>query len=203
VQAAEQLVGRMPQEADANSFYRFLGVIESRLLLAQGDKAAARNMLTTSLARATEAGWGYAAMALRALQAPAAETEEDALEILAQALEISRPEGFIRTYVDAGVELIPLLRESARRGTHPNYVGQLLRAFDRKVKPASPLAEPLSHRELEVMRLVAAGLSNREIAEALFISTGTVKTHVHNICGKLGARNRLEATTKAKELAIL
>lgn len=203
VQSAEQAVDHMPQEADVNSFYRFLGVIQSRLLLAQGDGAAARDMLTTALARATEAGWGYAAVALRALQALAAETEEAALEILAQALEISRPEGFIRAYADAGVELIPLLRESARRGTHPDYVGQLLRAFNRKAEPASPLVEPLSDRELEVMRLVAAGLSNREIGEALFISPGTVKTHVHNICGKLGVRNRVEATARAKELAIV
>jgi LuxR family maltose regulon positive regulatory protein len=82
-------------------------------------------------------------------------------------------------------------------------VGQLLRAFERKAKPALPLVEPLSDRELEVMRLVAAGLSNREIAETLFISIGTVKTHVHNICGKLGARNRVEATTRAKDLGVV
>ena len=60
------------------------------------------------------------------------------------------------------------------------------------------LVEPLSGRELEVLRLVTAGLSNREIAEKLIISSGTAKTHVHNICGKLGARNRTEAATRCE-----
>jgi ATP/maltotriose-dependent transcriptional regulator MalT len=62
------------------------------------------------------------------------------------------------------------------------------------------LVEPLSDRELEVLQLVSEGLSNREIAEKLIISTGTAKTHVHNLCGKLGVRNRTEAAMKAKEL---
>ena len=65
------------------------------------------------------------------------------------------------------------------------------------------LLEPLSDRELEVLRLVAAGLSNRKIAAQLVISTGTVKTHVHNLCGKLGASNRMEASARARELRLL
>ena len=65
------------------------------------------------------------------------------------------------------------------------------------------LVEPLSEREIEVLRLVTAGLSNREIAEKLFISPGTAKTHIHNLCGKLGVRNRTEAAMKAKELRLV
>ncbi len=65
------------------------------------------------------------------------------------------------------------------------------------------LVEPLSARELEVLRLVAAGLSNRQIADQLIISPGTAKTHVHNICGKLGARNRPEAATRATEMRLV
>ena len=126
--------------------------------------------------------------------------EEMALEILAEGLKLSQPEGFIRSYVDAGAGLIPLLRESARRGIMPDYVGQILNAYDDGKKASLPLVEPLSERELEVLRLVTAGMSNREIAEKLFISTGTAKTHVHNICGKLGVRNRTEAAMRAKEL---
>ena len=65
------------------------------------------------------------------------------------------------------------------------------------------LVEQLSNREIEVLRLMAAGMSNREIAGKLFISTGTAKTHVHNVCGKLGARNRTEATARAIELGLV
>ncbi|RPJ20191.1 MAG: DNA-binding response regulator, partial [Chloroflexi bacterium] len=64
------------------------------------------------------------------------------------------------------------------------------------------LPEPLSEREIEVLRLVTSGLSNREIAEKLFISAGTAKTHIHHLCGKLGVRNRTEAAMKAKELGL-
>ena len=65
------------------------------------------------------------------------------------------------------------------------------------------LVEPLSERELEVLNLVAEGMSNRAIAEHLFLAVGTVKTHVHNICGKLGAANRTEAAAKARQLDLL
>jgi LuxR family maltose regulon positive regulatory protein len=97
---------------------------------------------------------------------------------------------------------MPLLRETARRGIEPEYVGQILRAYGEQ-KPASPLLDPLTPRELEVLRLVAAGLSNREIAATLVISIGTAKTHVHNICAKLGVRGRIEAAARARELGMI
>jgi DNA-binding NarL/FixJ family response regulator len=65
------------------------------------------------------------------------------------------------------------------------------------------LAEPLSEREIEVLRLVMLGLSNQEIADRLFISAGTAKTHIHNLCGKLGAHNRTEASMRARELGLV
>ena len=65
------------------------------------------------------------------------------------------------------------------------------------------LAEPLSEREIEVLRLVVAGLSNREIARQLVFTTGTAKTHIHNICGKLRVRNRTEAAMRARELGLV
>jgi LuxR family maltose regulon positive regulatory protein len=203
VLAAEKMVAQMSKDVDANSFYRFLGLVKARLLLAQGDKAAAREMLKERFARASQAGWGYATAAIRPLQALAAESDNTALELLTGALKLSQPEHFIRSYVDAGEGLIPLLQESARRGIVPDYVGQILSAFGTGKRPALPLVEPLSEREVEVLRLVAAGMSNREIGEKLFISTGTAKTHVHNVCGKLGVRNRTEAATRAKELGLV
>jgi len=203
VEMAKQWVEQISEDADVNSFYRFIGLTKARLLLAQGEKAAARDLLEERLAKATQAGWGYAIVAIRSLQVLTAETEVAALEILAEGLKLSQPEGFIRTYVEAGAGLIPLLQESARRGTMPDYVGQILRAYDVQSKSTLPLVEPLSERELEVLRLITAGLSNREIAEKLIISTGTAKTHVHNVCGKLGVRNRTEAATRAKDSGLV
>jgi LuxR family maltose regulon positive regulatory protein len=200
---AEQRVDQITEDVDANWFYRFIGLTKARLLLAKGEKKAARLLLEERLTRATHAGWGYAIVAIRALQAQAAVTEEEALGILAEGLKLSQPEGFIRTYVEAGTGLIPLLKESARRGLMPDYIGQILRAYDTRDKLTMPLVEPLSERELEVLRLITAGLSNREIAQELIISTGTAKTHVHNVCGKLGVRNRTEAAMRAKELELV
>ena len=65
------------------------------------------------------------------------------------------------------------------------------------------LVEPIHPRELEVLRLMAAGQSNNQIAEQLVVSIGTIKTHVHNICGKLGSRNRTEAAARARELGLV
>jgi LuxR family maltose regulon positive regulatory protein len=203
VATAKQWAEQISEDVDVNSFYRFIGLTKARLLLAQGEKAAARELLEKRLTQATQAGWGYAIVAIRALQALAAETEEAAIKILSDGLKLSQPEGFVRTYVEAGAGLIPLLQESARRGIMPDYVGQVLSAYDKKAKSTLPLVEPLSERELEVLRLMSAGLSNREIADRLVISTGTAKTHVHNVCGKLGVRNRTEAAARAKELGLV
>jgi DNA-binding NarL/FixJ family response regulator len=82
-------------------------------------------------------------------------------------------------------------------------VAEFSRAFPLETATSSAvLPEPLSEREIEVLRLVTSGLSNREIAEKLFISAGTAKTHIHHLCGKLGVRNRTEAAMKAKELGL-
>jgi LuxR family maltose regulon positive regulatory protein len=200
---AKQWVAQIFEDVDVNSFYRFIGLTKARLWVAEGKISAARELLQQCLTRATEAGWGYAMVAIRALQAQVAETEEAAVRILAEGLKLSEPEGFIRTYVEAGAGLIPLLHESARQGILPGYIGRILSAYGGGKKSTVPLVEPLSERELEVLRLITAGLSNREIAEKLVISIGTAKTHVHNVCGKLGVRNRTEAATRAKELDLV
>jgi DNA-binding NarL/FixJ family response regulator len=105
------------------------------------------------------------------------------------------------------------LAESIRRTARgesildPSVAAKLVAEFSRvsslvPVTQPAALAEPLSERELGVLRLVMAGLSNREIAARLFISPGTAKSHVHNLCSKLGARNRTEAANRARELGL-
>jgi LuxR family maltose regulon positive regulatory protein len=207
LQAAQTWIELAGANVHSHSFYRFLGINPARLLLASGMKDAARESLLDCLTQVEKHGWGYGLIATRSLLALAADTEEDALNHLRYALEWAQSQGHIRTIIETGDELIPLLEELARKGFNPGYLGQLLAVIKgQKVSitvSRHTLIEPLSDRELEVLRLVAAGLSNREIAAKLILSLGTVKSHVHNIYGKLGVRNRTEAVTRAQEYQLL
>lgn len=125
------------------------------------------------------------------------------MESLSRAVALAEPSGYVRTFVSEGAPMAELLR---RVRVHPEYVERLLGALG--VEPAPPvesgaLVERLTERELEVLRLVAEGLSSEEIAERAFITPGTLKRHLHNILGKLGAGNRREAVRKARELKLL
>jgi len=211
VEEAQSRAEQMSLDVDAHPFYRFLGLAGERLLIAQARNAEAAHRLAAKFEVADRAGWAYGAIAVRVLQSLAAGNKETGSEFLAEALKRAQPEGFIRTFADAGESLVPLLQEVVRRGIHPEYIGQILAVMGkqppREVKLPAPggwlVVEPLSERELEVLRLVAAGLSNREIAATLYLSPGTVKTHVHNIYGKLGVKNRTQAVTRAKELGLI
>jgi LuxR family maltose regulon positive regulatory protein len=202
---ARQWIEKMPKDLDPHSFYRFLGLTRLRLLLAEGRKSEAERELEICYERAREAGWGYAKIAVLVLQTLAARNQDSALAFLTEALRLAQPEGYIRTFADVGPSLVPLLHEAAGRGIMPGYIGQILNACEQKrtEDPTYPLVEQLSEREMEVLRLVSAGLSNREIGEKLFISKSTAKSHVHNVCGKLGVHNRTEAATRAKVLGLI
>jgi len=121
---------------------------------------------------------------------------------------LAEPAGYIRTFLDEGQPLAGLLLELTRRsGPAQAGAARLLGGFsitpEPGARPATPLPEPLTDRELEVLRLLAAGLSNEEMAGRLQVTYGTVKTHVHNIYGKLGADSRVRAVALARELHLL
>ena len=152
------------------------------------------------------------------LEAKTGEDIERTWQALERALTAARPAGYLRIF-DRGPALTRLLVEAARRGICPAYVRQILTVIDspkaldvrlegRPADPALPassfdIVEPLSERELEVLAFVARGASNREIAEQLVITVGTVKSHLNHILRKLDAQNRTEAAARARTLGLL
>jgi LuxR family maltose regulon positive regulatory protein len=115
----------------------------------------------------------------------------------------------MRLFLDAGTAVSSLLYEAAQQGITPAYTHRLIAAFPaseftpRRPDKSIKIEEPLSDRELDVLNLLAKGLSNKEIGERLYIETRTVKWHTGNIFGKLGVKRRTQAVAKARELVIL
>jgi LuxR family maltose regulon positive regulatory protein len=123
--------------------------------------------------------------------------------LLQQAFRTAEPEGYVRLFADEGEPMARLLREMIARGLSAEYAGRLLssclpgrRAARAASRPGTPPV--LSNRELEVLKLIADGLSNAEIAQRLTLSPGTVKVHTRNIYAKLGVKSRTQALAKAK-----
>jgi LuxR family maltose regulon positive regulatory protein len=200
-------IGQVRVGNGASCHYPALPLECAKLALAQGDKTRAAVILAERYQTAAQAGVRYAQIEIRILQALAASDDEQALVYLSEALTMAQPEGYARTFVDQGKALVPLLRRAAHKGVVPGYVARLLSAMAKSPRAApslaQPLIEPLSERELQVLRLVAAGKSNPEIAAELVLAVGTVKAHTSNIYGKLGVRSRTQAVARARELKLL
>jgi LuxR family maltose regulon positive regulatory protein len=143
------------------------------------------------------------------LQALAHQTQGNiptALMLLERALTLAEPEGYVRIFVDEGSSMATLLKEVAKKGVAPSHVRHLLDAFGKgeDSPPVSqPLIEPLSERELDVLRLLATDLTGPELARELMVSLSTIRTHTQNIYSKLGVNNRRAAVRRAGELALL
>ena len=158
-------------------------------------------------------------LALRALLSNKTGETAHAVEQLGSAVSLAQPGGFIRLFVDIGPELVPLLNRLEIKGEKLQYVGRILAAFGSEgggtdaaqadatarvtINDVSGLPEPLSRRENEVLGLLAARMTNKEIGERLFISTATVKRHAHNIYAKLNVKGRREAVTKGVGLGLI
>ncbi|MBT8331027.1 MAG: winged helix-turn-helix transcriptional regulator [Deltaproteobacteria bacterium] len=165
-------------------------------------------------------------LALKALLYDSRKDEPAALKALTESLTLAEPGCFIRSFVDLGPRMADLLKALHHQGIAPDYIGKILAAFgqgdepgvepktaDRSMAAANhplrkstsipPLVEPLTNRELDVLELLARRLSNQEIADKLYISTTTVKSHLKNIYGKLSVNKRREAVAKAMKIGIL
>ncbi|MGD8792178.1 MAG: LuxR C-terminal-related transcriptional regulator, partial [Anaerolineae bacterium] len=189
---------------------------QARVCLARGDAAAALALLEPLGQEAAAKGWvdeQLQAMVLQAVALYADGKRELAVRVLGEALALAEPGGFVRTFVDEGPPMARLLGQALFRGVAAEYVRRLLAAFPegepQQAEPAqsqvpeSELVEPLSERELEVLQLIAAGLSNREIAARLFLSLNTVKAHTRNIYGKLDVHSRTQAVARAQEIGLM
>jgi LuxR family maltose regulon positive regulatory protein len=196
VTLARVLIARYRSERDSRSMHEAVGLL-GRLL-----EAAEAGERTGSV------------IEILVMQALAHEARGDvsrALVPLARALTLAEPEGYVRIFVAEGEAMRTLLRHAAAAGTATSYTRRLLSALDSPAHPASAvartavadLAEPLTVREVEVLRLIAAGMRNNEIADLLFISLSTVKRHIANAYGKLGVGHRTEAIARANELKLL
>lgn len=130
--------------------------------------------------------------------------QSSAIQHVDAALSIAAPQGYQRAFFDEDQAILEMLPEV--RDKYPEFVDEILsKASYALAAPSNtdPLYEPLSERELEVLRLVAKGYSNRQIAEALFVTLGTVKKHLNNTFSKLQVKNRTQAVARARELDFL
>ncbi|HSR33477.1 MAG TPA: LuxR C-terminal-related transcriptional regulator [Anaerolineae bacterium] len=204
------------QQLGPTSYLReFEDLTLARVLLARDDASIALDLLDRILPPAQAASRLASVLEIHALRTLALATTGDldaALDALAQALELAAPEGYVRLFLDAGEPMARLLYHASRRGIEPAYTRDLLAAFDVDITgqvpssvahPPTSIVEPLTPRELDVLSLLAEGLTQPEIAERLFISKSTVKTHMRNLYGKLEVRSRREAVAAAEQLGLL
>jgi LuxR family maltose regulon positive regulatory protein len=200
-----------------------LPVSRARVLIARGDPSAALAVLEPFRRQMEEKGWQIERLRTMVLQAVAhqAHGEKDkAVRVMKDALALAEPGGFIRLFVDEGeamrvmisdVRLSMAAQPRGRNQQQLGYMDELLAAFTEPVdvpraksENETPIMlEALSQRELEVLQLVAQGLSNSEIGERLFLALDTVKGHNRSIYAKLQVQRRTEAIARARELGLL
>jgi len=182
----------------------------ARVLLARNEPSAALAVLEPLCGQMEARGWQderLRVLALQALAHHAKGREDEALRRLVEAMGLAEGGGFIRLFLDEGAPMARLLSVAAERGMMPAYAGRLLTAFaaEKQVRESVLAESPstLSRRELEVLRLLAEGLSNQEIGERLFLALDTIKGHNRRIFEKLEVKRRTEAIARGRELGLL
>jgi LuxR family maltose regulon positive regulatory protein len=215
--------GLNTEDQDLSYLYEREYLTLARVRIAQGRKDSKKDFLRESLqllVRLQQEAENCARMGsvleiliLRVLALHSLDQQQQALHVLGQAVALAQPEGYIRLFVDEGKVMGRLLMQlQATDRSAQGYLQTLLAAYEANdlapvevthLRPLQPLIDPLSERELEILRLLAGGASNAAIAEQLIVATSTVKRHVSNILSKLAVNNRTEAVARARELQIL
>jgi LuxR family maltose regulon positive regulatory protein len=199
-------------EDDLSYVHEYEHITLARALLASGSTLQASGLLDRLLHAAEHGGRTGSMIEILVLQALASEVRGDmraALVPLQRALTLAEPEGYVRVFVDEGPPVAALLQAAAKSGIAPRYVQRLLSHLGTAAS-AEPHArqnfiqiEPLSERELDVLRLLATDLDGPEIASQLMVSLNTMRTHTKSIYTKLGVNSRRAAVRRAEELELL
>jgi LuxR family maltose regulon positive regulatory protein len=216
---AAQWAKRYSRAGPAEYLREFEDLTLVRVRLAYEDWHPALQLLDRLLPAAQAAGRLGAVIEIQILRALALAGDRgpagDSQSALGKALQLAECEGYVRLFADEGPPMARLIFEVAKSGVAPRYMRRLLAACNRPegegARPRGPsptpssaaLVEPLTAREQEVLQLLAEKRSNAEIAEQLFISLPTVKSHTSNLYGKLGVHNRREAVAQARILGLL
>lgn len=214
VAAAAQALREISGERPSTSDYELLTT--ARLQIAQQQAAAALDALQAIETRAVDEGRDGSLVAILAVSARARSALGDgapAHDLLARAVELAAPDGYRRTLLDEGPQLLGLLRDV--RSTAPEFVTDLLG----RAAPARPAAnrrrrelrttadagvvESLTDTQHRILSLIATGMSNQQVADKLYITVGTTKWHLNQIYGRLQVRNRTEAVARARELQFI
>lgn len=206
---------RLTADDDPTYVREFEHLTLVRLLLArarEGDRRQLRdamrllNRVEVAAADGGRAGSVVEALALRALAHQIVGDERSAVETLARAAAQSQVPGYVRLFLDEGAPMLTLLRALANRSDAPSHCRRILaaaRPAGRTAAPRQALVEPLSAREIEVVRLLASDLDGPNIARTLVVSVNTVRTHTKSIYTKLGVNSRRAAVRRAQELGLL
>jgi LuxR family maltose regulon positive regulatory protein len=202
---AGHLVGQMQEDIFPN-----VPIALAKVWLSQREPAKALPLLDHALQSAQAVGRLGNAIHILAVQAIVYHAQGEparAFATLEHALELAEPERYVRVFADEGAPMARLLRRMLTRSSASEYIRRLLEALGESVKIESPTAsppkEPLSQRELEVLRLIADGATNQEIAYELVLTVNTVKRHISNIFGKLHVNNRAQAIARARQFNLL
>jgi LuxR family maltose regulon positive regulatory protein len=193
-----------------------LPISRARVHLAKGETSAALAVMEFLRQQVDVKGWANERLNVMVFQAVAHHTHgenDEAVQLLGDALALAEPGGFIRIFLDEGPPMARLLNEALSQGIAPDYVRRLLASFpineleqvdpSKSQAPESEMIEFLSERELEVLGLLAQGLKYNQIAEQLIVSLNTIRSHTKNIYDKLEVNNRTQAIQKANELNLL
>lgn len=212
--AAEGAAPRVTNSLGMYPFIFYPELARVHLHILQGHIPEALELLAPVLPRVEQPGWAYPRLQVRVLQALAAEDPKSALSYLDEALALAQPVGAMRTFLDLGAPMHDLLLGLRFKlpAVRAPFVERLLAAFPAKPGAAATpptsasaeaLVEPLTEREIEVLQLIADGLTNPEIAQKLYLSTNTLKAHTQNIYSKLDVHSRVQAVNRARELGLI